>query len=97
MILSGILDRPLDSFDWCPAKIRFDLFIIIWGGLYRPRLHWSADVMDIFRMDVKIGEVIGVPLIAHTYGGRIKIEVFSPIFMVEDFNIIFIGGIFSSK
>ena len=63
--------------------------------MYRPRLHWRTDVMDIFRVDVQVNEVVGVSLIAHTYGRRIKVEVFSPIFMVKGLNIIFIIIFFS--
>ena len=45
--------------------------------------------MDIFWVDIEISEVVGVALVTHTHGGRIKIEVFMPIFMVKYFNIIF--------
>ena len=97
MVLGSILDGPLDCFNRGPAEIWFDLFIIIWSGLYRPRLHRCADVMDIFGMDIEISEVVGVALVTHTHGGRIKIEVFMPIFMVKYFNIIFVGFVFFSK
>ena len=97
MILRGIFDCPFDCFDWSPAEIRFDFFIVIWSGLHRLRLHWYTDVVDIFGVDIEIGEVVGVPLVAHTDGRRVKIKVFSPIFMVKYFNIIFAVARFFSK
>ena len=97
MILCGILDCSLDCFDWGPAKIGFDLFIVIWSCLYRPWLHRGTNVMDIFWMDIEISEIVGIALVAHSYGGGIKIEVFSPVFMVKDLNLIVSVAIWFSK
>ena len=60
-------------------------------------MQWCTNVMDVLWVDVEISEIVGIALVAHSYGGGIKIEVFSPIFMVEDLNIIVSVAIWFSK
>ena len=41
----------------------------------------------IFWMAIEMSEVVSMSLIAHPYGGRIEIKVFSPILMVKYLDI----------